>query len=194
MYRHFFKRVLDVMLAGIALVILSPVLLLSWILVKIDTPGPYLFLQERLGYQGRIFSVYKIRTMTHKKREVTNEITKDNAEVTRIGGILRRLKIDELLQLINILKGDMSVVGPRPAMPAQIAELNEDGKIRLLVRPGLTGLAQTNGNIFLTWPERWKYDRKYVEQLSFWLDIKIILKTMVLVFVGEDKFIKKPHA
>lgn len=131
--------------------------------------------------------------MTHRDRISNKEILKGNSEVTVIGNILRRLKIDELPQIINILIGDMSVVGPRPCLTSQINDFNEDGKMRLLVRPGLTGLAQINGNIYLTWPERWKYDRLYVEKMSFLMDIKVILKTFLIVFLGEQKFINKPN-
>lgn len=194
MYRKFFKRFFDIVLAFGALCLLSPILSLVYILVKLDSRGPFLFTQDRLGYRGKVFQVYKIRTMTDEQREITGEIVKGNAEVTRVGNVLRRLKIDELLQLINILKGDMSIVGPRPGLASQISELNEDGKVRLMVRPGLSGLAQINGNIYLTWPERWKYDRKYVENVSFLLDVKIILKTLLIVIVGENKFVNKPHA
>lgn len=134
-----------------------------------------------------------MRTMTDRNRVSDKEILKGNSEVTIVGNILRRLKIDELPQIINILIGDMSIVGPRPCLTSQINEFNEDGKIRLLIRPGLTGLAQINGNIYLTWPERWKYDRIYVEKISFLMDIKIILKTFLIVFLGEQKFIKKPN-
>jgi lipopolysaccharide/colanic/teichoic acid biosynthesis glycosyltransferase len=132
--------------------------------------------------------------MTHKPRNSDHEILKGDTEVTRVGYILRRLKIDELPQLVNILKGDMALVGPRPGLPIQLKEYNEDGKIRLMVRPGLTGLAQINGNIFLSWPERWKYDRKYVESVSFILDLIIIFKTIIIVFAGEEKFVNKLNA
>lgn len=181
------------MLSLVALIILLPLFAICYILIKIDSKGPFFFFQHRLGKGGKAFKVFKLRTMTDKVRKSDTEILKGNAEVTKVGYILRRLKIDELPQIINILIGDMSIVGPRPCLTTQIDELNEDGKKRLLVRPGLTGLAQTNGNIYLTWPERWVYDRKYVENISFLLDVKIILKTILIVFLGENKFIKKPN-
>lgn len=132
--------------------------------------------------------------MTDKEREVTNkEIFKGDSEVTRIGSILRRFKIDELPQLLNILKCEMSFIGPRPGLPEKLKEFNEDGKYRLEVKPGLTGLAQINGNIYLTWEERWKYDREYVEKISFVLDLNIFIKTFLIVFLGESKFIRKPN-
>lgn len=193
MYKTTFKRLIDFFASLGVLLIISPVFILLAILIKITSKGPLFFLQERLGKNGKVFSVYKFRTMTDKKRAVDREILKGDAEVTKVGHYLRRFKIDELPQIINVLKGEMSLVGPRPCMPNQLNDFNEDGKYRIKVTPGLTGLAQINGNIFLTWEERWKYDRAYVENISFLLDVKIILKTVAIVFVGEEKFLKKPN-
>lgn len=194
MYRLFFKRLIDISIAIFAILIISPFFLIFFLLVKIDSRGPFFFFQERLGYKGTKFKLYKVRTMTHRNRTIHKEIFKDNLEVTRVGKVLRRFKIDELPQLVNVVKGDMSIVGPRPGLPLQLNQFNEDGKMRLLVRPGLTGLAQVNGNICLSWPERWKFDRKYVENLSVALDIKIMLKTFLIVFAGEEKFLNKTNA
>lgn len=194
MYRTFFKGIFDFLVAFLLLLLISPILLISSILIKISSPGALFFLQERMGKRGKVFRVYKFRTMTDKKREVDREILKGDAEVTKVGYYLRRFKVDELPQILNILKGDMSLVGPRPCMPFQIHEFNEDGKYRILVKPGMTGLAQTKGNIYLSWEERWKYDRMYVENLSFLLDVQIMLKTIGIVFLGEEKFLKKPNA
>ncbi|WP_046743496.1 sugar transferase [Kordia zhangzhouensis] len=193
MYKTIIKRFFDFLVSAIICLMLIPLFIIIYIAVKVDSKGSFFFFQERLGKQGKCFKVFKIRTMTDKPRETTQEILKGNAEVTKVGAILRRLKIDELPQILNILKGDMSFVGPRPCMPSLQEEFNEDGKKRLLVRPGLTGLAQTNGNIYLTWPERWKYDRQYVENLNFLLDIQILFKTVLIVFMGEEKFLKKPN-
>lgn len=194
MYKNFFKRLIDFLAAFFGLLLVSPIFIVSAMLVKITSKGPLFFLQERLGKEGKVFKVYKFRTMTDKKREVNREILKGDTEVTKVGYYLRRFKIDELPQILNVLKGEMSLVGPRPCMPSQLTEFNEDGKYRIKVTPGLTGLAQVNGNIFLTWEERWKYDRKYVENLSFLLDVQIVLKTIGIVFLGEEKFLKKPNA
>jgi len=194
MYRSFIKRGIDIVIAFTTLVILSPLLLIVYIAVKTDSKGPFFFFQERIGYKGVVFKIYKIRTMTDKKRTNHQEVLKDNAEVTRVGYFLRRFKIDELPQIINVLKGEMSVVGPRPGLPDQINSYNEDGKMRLFVKPGLTGLAQVNGNIYLSWPERWKLDRCYVENVSLLMDIKIISKTILIVCFGEEKFLKKSNA
>jgi undecaprenyl phosphate N,N'-diacetylbacillosamine 1-phosphate transferase len=193
MYKAFVKRTIDFTISLIVLIVISPLLIIVGVLIKLDSTGPIFFIQERLGFQYKVFKLYKFRTMVNKPREVNREIQKGDPEVTRIGAWLRRLKIDELPQLLNILKGDMSLVGPRPGIASQISRFNEDGQYRLKVKPGLTGLAQVHGNIHLSWPERWVYDRRYVENLNFLLDIKIILKTIIIVIFGEDKFIKKPN-
>jgi undecaprenyl phosphate N,N'-diacetylbacillosamine 1-phosphate transferase len=193
MYKNCFKRGFDIIAALLLLAISLPIILISAILIILSSRGPLFFLQERLGKNGSVFKLYKFRTMTHKKRVVNREILKGDAEVTKIGYYLRRYKIDELPQIINIIKGEMSFIGPRPSMPSQVFEFNEDGKYRIEVTPGLSGLAQVNGNIYLTWEERWKYDRQYVENMSFILDLKIALKTIGILILGEDKFIKKPN-
>ena len=193
MYKSFIKRFFDFFISLLIILFLVPLFIVLYILVKLDSKGDFFFFQERLGKNGQIFKVFKIRTMTDKVRVADREILKGDSEVTRMGNVLRRLKIDELPQIINIFKGDMSFVGPRPCLPNQITEFNEDGKTRILVTPGLTGLAQTNGNIYLTWEERWKYDRFYVENLSFFLDIAIVFKTVLIVLLGEQKFLKKPN-
>ncbi|CAI8742655.1 sugar transferase [Chryseobacterium sp. IT-36CA2] len=193
MYKTFIKRLLDVFIALSIIIFLFPIFLIVYILVRIDSPGKFFFFQERLGYQGRVFKIYKIRTMYDRERVADREILKGDAEVTRIGYYLRRFKIDELPQIINVFNGDMSLVGPRPCLPRQLTEFNEDGKKRIQVVPGLTGLAQINGNIHLSWEERWKYDREYVENQSFLLDTKIILKTFLILFNGEDKYINRPN-
>lgn len=171
-------------------IIALPVMLLVALLVKLDSRGPVLFMQERLGMNYRVFRVYKFRTMTHVKDRQARQIFDGDPEVTRIGVYLRRLKLDELPQLWNVLNGDMSFVGPRPSLPNLQERFNEDGKMRLLVKPGLTGLAQVNGSIYLSWPERWVYDRKYVEQQNFLMDMGIMLKTVIVVLFGEKIFYK----
>lgn len=188
------KRLFDFILSLLSLLILSPLLLISGLLVSLTSKGPVFFKQGRLGKNGNVFKLYKFRTMTHKKRESKEQVFGSNPEVTFVGKFLRRLKIDELPQLINVLKGDMSFVGPRPCLPELKEEFDENGKLRLKVRPGLSGLAQINGNIYLSWPERWKYDAEYVMHQSFILDLKIIFKTFLIVIFGEDKFIKKSDA
>lgn len=182
------------MVSGLVLTLISPGLIIVYLLVKTDSEGHFFFMQERIGLNGNHFKVYKIRTMTFRNEADEGEIFSGHAEITRVGEFLRRYKLDELPQLLNVLKGDMSLVGPRPGTPSKIPELNQDGLVRLLVRPGLTGLAQINGNIYLSWPQRWKYDRQYVNNVSFYLDMRIILKTFLIILHGEKKFLKETDA
>lgn len=192
-YRSFGKRLLDLAICLPIAVMIAPVLALAAVLIKLDSPGPVFFVQERLGRYGSTFLTYKFRTMTDRKRTALSEVLPGHSEVTRVGHWLRRFKIDELPQLLNVLNGDMSVIGPRPALPDAISTYDANGLRRLLERPGLTGRAQVNGNIYLSWPERWIYDAEYVDQLSFTLDIGIVLKTIAVVLMGEERFLKKPE-
>ncbi len=191
-YRSFAKRLFDLAIILPIFLAILPVLLIAAVLIKLDSRGPVFFLQERLGLYGKTFMTYKFRTMTHREREATSEILPGHSEVTRIGNWLRRFKIDELPQLLNIVNGDMSLVGPRPALPDHINDYNEEGLQRLLERPGLTGLSQVSGNIYLSWPDRWFYDAQYVSRLSFLKDVSIIVKTVAVVLLGEERFLKKP--
>jgi lipopolysaccharide/colanic/teichoic acid biosynthesis glycosyltransferase len=193
MYRNFFKSVLDFSVAfTILLVAFLPLLLIS-LLILTESKGPLFFKQERVGKGLRSFKVFKFRTMTHEKRTVGSTPIIGKADgVTRVGYYLRRYKIDELPQLLNVLLGDMSLVGPRPSVPEQLANMSEDEKRRYSVRPGLTGLAQVNGNIHLTWKERFVYDLEYVNHVTFWKDLRIIFRTIFIVVLGENKFINKP--
>lgn len=193
-YSKYFKRLLDFVLSLIAILILSPLLIVVAILIKIGSEGPIFFRQERPGKNQRIFKVYKFRTMVKdavKHQKVGVEVTGSDVRITPFGKFLRRFKIDELAQLFNILKGDMSIVGPRPTLPEYIEQYEEWELKRFDVRPGLTGLAQINGNIYLDRQEKSAYDVKYIENISFINDIKIILKTIAIVFLGEDKFVNK---
>lgn len=189
MYKSYLKRYLDFTTALIALAFLSPLLLLVSLSIKIDSRGPILYSQKRLGLHGRTFNLYKFRSMTDVSRSASKQTYIGDPEITTFGSFIRRFKIDELPQLLNVLKGDMSIVGPRPCLPELKSEFDDNGLFRTQVRPGLTGLAQVNGNIFLSWPQRWKLDRIYVENLRFSLDCKIILKTISVVFLGEKCFI-----
>lgn len=161
------------------------------VLIKFSSHGPVLFVQDRVGKDGCVFSMYKFRTMLDKPRVSSKEIFLDNPELTNIGKWLRRFKLDELPQLINIIKGDISFVGPRPLLPSQFHKYSYSFKSRFEVLPGLTGLAQTSGNIYLTREERFKYDLQYINQVSFFLDVIIIFKTIYLLFVGEKNMIKR---
>lgn len=192
MYRLWGKRLLDLSIALLVLIIFLPLLGVIALWVRLGSPGPALFVQQRLGWGGKIFRAYKFRTMTDQPRIPSKEIVGPNSEVTVIGYWLRRFKLDELPQLFNVVKGEMSIVGPRPALPVQLSEYDEVARKRLNVRPGLTGLAQVNGNIYLTWQQRWQYDVRYVDNLSLWLDLSIIFRTIAVMALGEERFEKQP--
>jgi undecaprenyl phosphate N,N'-diacetylbacillosamine 1-phosphate transferase len=191
-YRRFGKRWLDLLLSLLAIVVLTPFFLIIAAAIRLDSPGPVLYVQERLGLRGKIFRIPKFRTMTHVPRTPNREIHPGDPELTRVGAFLRRYKLDELVQIFNVFWGYMSVVGPRPALPRQLAEYDEIGRKRLLVRPGLSGLAQVHGNIYLTWPERWQYDARYVDECSLGLDLWIIWRTIAVQIRGEEKFLEPP--
>jgi lipopolysaccharide/colanic/teichoic acid biosynthesis glycosyltransferase len=184
------KEVFDKIVSFISLVVLLPLFLVVAILIKLDSPGPVFFLQDRVGKDGKIFKVLKFRTMTSDAPEKTKGkyIDKSNPYVTRVGKILRRTGVDELPQLINVLKGEMSLVGPRPTLPYQVAKYNEYQRKRLLMKPGITSWALIHGRNKLTWPERIEYDVWFVEHWSFWLDIKILFKTVWVVAKGEGLY------
>ena len=190
-YQRFGKRLFDILLAAATLIVLSPLLAVSALLIRVTSPGPVLFRQHRLGRAGSVFSLYKFRTMTNHQR-LPQETFLDNPEITAVGRWLRRFKIDELPQVFNVLKGEMSVVGPRPALPEHVAAFDAYGRQRLSLRPGLTGLAQVHGNIFLSWPERWRYDSEYARRCSLALDLRLILRTVPVIVRGEQCFLKRP--
>lgn len=193
MYRNFLKPLLDFSVAFIILLVALFPLLIIAILILVESNGPLFFKQERVGKDLKFFKVFKFRTMTNEKRTVGNAPIIGKAEgVTKVGYYLRRYKIDELPQLLNVLLGDMSLIGPRPSVPEHLHQMSEEEKHRYSVRPGLTGLAQINGNIHLSWKERFVYDLHYVNHVTFWNDIKIIFRTVFIVILGEKKFLNKP--
>jgi undecaprenyl phosphate N,N'-diacetylbacillosamine 1-phosphate transferase len=191
MYEIMFKRVIDIVFTIVVLFILSLPFILIAILVKLESRGPIFFRQERLGKNKKVFNIYKFRTMTDKSRVIA-QVYKDNSEITRVGYYLRRFKIDEMPQIINVLLGDMSIIGPRPCLPNVIEKYGLDD-YRFKVRPGLSSIAGVNGSIFLTWQEKWWYDKYYVENLSLLLDLKIFFKTFLVIIFGEEKFLNKPN-
>ncbi len=180
------KRVFDIIFSVLFIILLTPIMIVVSILIFLTSSGPIVFSQNRLGQNGRIISVFKFRSMIDKKRDPTIQVTSATAELTVIGEFLRRWKIDEIPQLFNILIGQMSLVGPRPCLEETKNIFNEDGHKRLLVKPGLTGLAQVNGGVHLTWENRWAFDRFYVENQCLKLDLKILIKTVFVVFLGES--------
>lgn len=184
MYAKYFKRMLDFILSLIALIILSPILLIVAILVRIKLGSPIIFKQQRPGKNEKIFTLYKFRTMTDKKDENGNFLP-DSERLTKFGKLLRSTSLDELPELVNILKGDMAIVGPRPLLVEYLPYYTEKEKHRHDVRPGLTGLAQVNGRNSISWEEKFNDDLKYIKKITFIEDIKIILKTAIKVFKRE---------
>lgn len=180
MYQKYIKRGLDFILALIASIILSPVILIVAVLVRIKLGSPVLFKQPRPGKNEKIFNMYKFRTMTDEKDE-NGELLPDEVRLTKFGKTLRSTSLDELPELFNILKGDMSIVGPRPLLVRYLPLYNERQKHRHDVRPGFTGLAQVNGRNSISWEEKFEWDVKYVEHVTFLQDCRIILKTIGVV-------------
>lgn len=187
-YRGGGKRVFDVVFSVVGLALSAPIIILGWGAVRLLSPGPGFFRQTRLGLHERRFSVLKLRTMAVNSQRVVAQTTNADPEVLPIGRVLRRLKMDELPQFINVLRGDMSLVGPRPCLEATLAEMPQRARRRFSVRPGLTGLAQVNGNVAMSWEERWSYDVRYVNSYSFKLDLLIIAKTIAVIVFGEAPF------
>lgn len=185
MYKKFIKRFLDLILSLMALIILMPLMLIIYILVRVKLGKPSIFKQERPGKDEKIFTLYKFRTMTDEKDENGN-LLPDEQRLTKFGKMLRSTSLDELPELVNIIKGDMSIVGPRPLLVRDMVFMTEIQRKRHSVRQGLTGLAQVNGRNNITWEEKIKYDLNYVENISFINDVKIILKTVIKVFKRED--------
>jgi lipopolysaccharide/colanic/teichoic acid biosynthesis glycosyltransferase len=177
------KRTFDVIVSAVALVILSPLLLLLAVVVGVSSGFPVFFLQERVGFRGRLFRIIKFRTMTRNAEQQTKGqwITASNPYVTPVGRFLRRTSLDEVPELVNVLKGDMSLVGPRPTVPEHVTRYDEFQRRRLEVRPGITGWAQVNGRNSISWTERIKLDVWYIDHWTPWLDIRILLMTIVQV-------------
>ena len=184
MYRKYIKRLLDFILSLIAIIILSPILLIVAILVRIKLGSPVIFKQKRPGLHERIFTLYKFRTMTDQKDEQGN-LLPDEIRLTKFGKLLRSTSLDELPELFNILKGDMSVVGPRPLLVRYLPLYNEHQKHRHDVRPGFTGWAQCNGRNAISWEEKFDLDVYYIRHVSFLLDLKVIFKTIKIVLFRE---------
>jgi undecaprenyl phosphate N,N'-diacetylbacillosamine 1-phosphate transferase len=187
------KRLIDIIFSLIVFIVLLPIWIIVAILIKVTSPGPVFFLQDRPGQYKKIFKVYKFRTMRlgSEKMVKGQEVMKDDDRITSIGKFLRRSKIDEIPQVLNVLKGEMSLVGPRPERIASLEDYDDEISKRLNMRPGMTGLAQVSGNIYLDLQERYRFDVYYVDNYSLWLDIKIIFRTVGVVLFGEDRYINK---
>lgn len=184
LYCKLIKRLMDFLIAALSIIIFSPLLIILAILVRIKLGGPVIFKQERPGLNGKVFKLYKFRTMTDAKDENGN-LLDDEYRLTSFGKKLRSTSLDELPELYNILKGDMSIVGPRPLLVKYLPLYNDEQKRRHDVRPGLTGLAQVSGRNAITWTEKFNKDIEYVDNVSLGLDISIFFKTIYCVLKKE---------
>ena len=185
LYNKYIKRILDILISLTFIVLFSWLYLILVILVRIKLGSPVLFCQERPGYNEKIFKLYKFRTMTDKRDEKGN-LLPDSERLTKFGSMLRSTSLDELPEMFNILKGDMSLIGPRPLLIEYLPYYTEEERLRHSVRPGLTGLAQVSGRNYLAWNKRLARDVEYVNHISFIMDVRIIIKTIMVVFKKED--------
>lgn len=194
------KRLFDIVFSGIALICLSPVFLLTAIAIRLEDGGPVIFTQQRAGKDMQAFKMYKFRSMYVNADEKMAELLKDNEQagpafkikndprITKVGRFIRKVSIDELPQLINIIKGDMSIVGPRPILTFQMEECNDYERQRVIVKPGLTCYWQIGGRANIKWKEWVELDLDYIEDMSFWTDLKMIVKTIPAVFDSEGAY------
>ena len=185
LYNKYIKRILDILISLTFIVLFFWLYLILVILVRIKLGSPVLFCQERPGYNEKIFKLYKFRTMTDKRDEKGN-LLPDSERLTKFGSMLRSTSLDELPEMFNILKGDMSLIGPRPLLVEYLPYYTEEERLRHSVRPGLTGLAQVSGRNYLAWDKRLAKDVEYVNHISFIMDVRIIIKTIMVVFKKED--------
>ncbi len=184
------RRALDVVVAAVALALASPVLALAIVAIRLESRGGAIYRQRRVGLDGREFDVLKLRTMVDGAEHIGAGMAVDSgdARITRVGRFLRRTSLDELPNLVNILRGEMAIIGPRPTLPAQVAQYTERERGRLAVRPGLTGWAQVNGRASLPWPERIELDLWYIEHRSWRLDLQILWRSARMVFGGDGLY------
>ena len=185
LYNKYIKRILDILISLTFIVLFSWLYLILVILVRIKLGSPILFCQKRPGYNEKIFTLYKFRTMTDKRDEKGN-LLPDSERLTKFGSMLRSTSLDELPEMFNILKGDMSLIGPRPLLVEYLPYYTDEERLRHSVRPGLTGLAQVSGRNYLAWDKRLARDVEYVNHISFIMDVRIIIKTIMVVFKKED--------
>jgi len=183
-YKTYLKRFLDLVLSFIGLLTLSPILLIVILLLAIANNGKPFFFQMRPGLNGHLFKIIKFKTMNDKK-DSNGKLLNDSLRLTKIGNFVRKTSLDEIPQLINVLKGDMSLIGPRPLLPEYLPLYNDEQKKRHNVRPGITGWAQVNGRNAINWQQKFEYDVWYVQHLSFKLDVKILIQTFQKVLKSE---------
>ena len=188
--QNIIKRIIDMFVSFVMLVLLSPVLIFIALAIKLDDPGSVFFRQDRAGQNKQVFKIFKFRTMVRdaEKKGAGVFVEEEDPRITRVGKLLRHTSLDELPQLINIFKGEMSLVGPRPTLPYQVENYDERQIKRLKVKPGITGWAQVNGRSALTWPERIELDLWYLDNWSLWLDLKIIMMTFKVILAKSNLY------
>jgi lipopolysaccharide/colanic/teichoic acid biosynthesis glycosyltransferase len=184
------RRSVDIVVSSLALVLSSPVLALAMLAVRLESHGPALYSQRRAGRGGRPFEVLKLRTMVDGAEHIGAglAVNADDPRVTRVGAFLRRTSLDELPNLVNVLRGEMSLIGPRPTLPVQVAQYTERQRGRLAIKPGITGWAQVNGRASLPWTERIELDLYYIEHRSLGLDLRILGRTLAMVLGGSGLY------
>jgi lipopolysaccharide/colanic/teichoic acid biosynthesis glycosyltransferase len=184
------RRALDIAVSALALVLAAPVIALAMVAIRLESPGPVIYRQRRIGRGGAPFEVLKLRTMVDGAEHIGAglAINENDSRITRVGALLRRTSLDELPNLLNVLRGDMSLIGPRPTIPVQVASYTERQRGRLAVKPGITGWAQVNGRTSLPWSERIELDLYYVEHRSLSLDLQILLRTPAMVLGGAGLY------
>ncbi|MCW3020334.1 MAG: sugar transferase [Solirubrobacterales bacterium] len=188
------RRAIDVVVSALALGLSAPLLALAAIAIRLESPGPVIYRQRRSGLHGREFDVLKLRTMVDGAEHIGAglAVNEHDARITRVGAFLRRTSLDELPNLVNVLRGDMSLIGPRPTLPVQVAQYSERQRGRLALKPGITGWAQVNGRASLPWSERIELDLYYIEHRSPALDARIVWRTLAMVLGGSGLY--KGHA
>jgi lipopolysaccharide/colanic/teichoic acid biosynthesis glycosyltransferase len=184
------RRLVDIVVSALALALSSPVLALAALAIRVESPGAVIYRQRRSGLRGREFDVLKLRTMVDGAEHLGAglAVNENDSRITRVGAFLRRTSLDELPNLLNVLRGEMSLIGPRPTLPVQVAQYTERQRGRLQVKPGITGWAQVNGRASLPWPERIELDLYYIEHRSLALDVRIVWRTLAMVLGGSGLY------
>jgi lipopolysaccharide/colanic/teichoic acid biosynthesis glycosyltransferase len=184
------KRAMDVVIASVGLLLGGPILVAAMAAIRLESPGHPIYRQRRIGRDGRPFALYKLRTMVHGAEHMGAgmAVNEGDSRITRVGAFLRRTSLDELPNLVNVLRGDMSIVGPRPTIPVQVEQYTERQRGRLAVKPGITGWAQVNGRASLPWADRIELDLWYVEHESLRLDLRILARTAAILLRGEGLY------
>jgi lipopolysaccharide/colanic/teichoic acid biosynthesis glycosyltransferase len=184
------RRALDIAVSALALVVTAPAMALAMLAIRLESPGPVVYRQRRIGRDGEPFDVLKLRTMVDGAEHIGAglAVNENDSRITRVGALLRRASLDELPNLLNVLRGDMSLIGPRPTIPVQVASYTDRQRRRLAIKPGITGWAQVNGRASLPWSERIELDLYYIEHRSLALDLRILARTLAMVLGGHGLY------